>query len=269
MSAQDLPLELRGALTNVARVPRLLVASDFDGTLAPIVDNPDDARPLAGSVAALQALAGLPCTTAALISGRALGDLARLSGMPAAVHLVGSHGSEFDTGFVHAIDDSAKALLDTITDALAAIAAESPGARIETKPASVALHVRNADPAHAQSALDKAIAASKGWDAQVDEGKAVLEFAVIPTDKGQALDILRHQNGASAAVFFGDDVTDEKAFRRLHGPDLSVKVGPGETMADHRIESPEQVASALAFLAGERRTWLERADSRHGEAERA
>ncbi len=53
----------------------------------------------------------------------------------------------------------------------------------------------------------------------------MLEFAVIQTDKGQALDILRHQQGASAAVFFGDDVTDEKAFRRLHGPDVGVKVG--------------------------------------------
>ena len=59
----------------------------------------------------------------------------------------------------------------------------------------------------------------------------MLEFAVIQTDKGQALDILRHQQGASAAVFLGDDVTDEKAFRRLHGPDVGIKVGPGETLA--------------------------------------
>ena len=97
---------------------------------------------------------------AALISGRALRDLATLSRMPAEVHLVGSHGSEFDTGFVHAIDDDAKALLRKIKDALAAIAAEYPGVAIEIKPASIALHVRNAEPADADEALKKATAAA-------------------------------------------------------------------------------------------------------------
>ena len=145
----DLPLELRRALNTVARVPRLLVACDYDGTMAPIVANPDDARPLDESAAALRELAALPSTVAALISGRALRDLATLSRMPAEVHLVGSHGSEFDTGFVHGIDQSAKALLGKIKDTLAAIAAEFPGVAIEIKPASIALHVRNADPADA------------------------------------------------------------------------------------------------------------------------
>ena len=256
MSAQDLPRELRRALSGVARVPRLLVAADFDGTIAPIVERPDDARPLPESTTAMRALAGLPSTTAALISGRALRDLATLSRMPAEVHLVGSHGSEFDAGFVHAIDDDAKAQLRKIKDTLSAIAAEYPGVTIELKPASIALHVRNAAPDDAQEALDRALSAAERWDAQTTEGKAVLEFAVVTTDKGQALDILRHQEGASAAVFIGDDVTDEKAFRRLHGPDIGVKVGPGDTLAEYRVESPEDVAATLAFLLDERRTWL-------------
>lgn len=224
--------------------------------MAPIVANPDDARPLAESAAALRDLAALPSTTAAVISGRALRDLAALSRMPAEVHLVGSHGSEFDTGFVHAIDDAAKALLGRIRDALGAIAAEYPGVTIEIKPASVALHVRNADAADAAEAQRKAHAAAQSWDAELTEGKAVLEFAVIKTDKGQALDILRHQEGASAAVFIGDDVTDEKAFRRLHGPDIGIKVGPGESLAGFRVESPEDVAVALELLLDARRTWL-------------
>ena len=224
--------------------------------MAPIVANPDDARPLAESAAALRALADLPSTTAALISGRALRDLATLSRMPAEVHLVGSHGSEFDTGFVHAIDDAAKALLGEIKDALSAIAAEYPGVAIEIKPASVALHVRNADPADGREALTKAYSAAQHWDTEVTEGKAVLEFAVIQTDKGQALDILRDREGASAAVFFGDDVTDEKAFRRLHGPDVGIKVGDGETLARYRIESPEEVAVVLECLLEARRSWL-------------
>ncbi len=139
---------------------------------------------------------------------------------------------------------------------MSAIAAEYPGVAIEIKPASVALHVRNADPADGKEALTKAHAASQHWDAQITEGKAVLEFAVIQTDKGQALDILRHQEGASAAVFIGDDVTDEKAFRRLHGPDIGIKVGDGDTLAGYRIESPEDVAAALECLLEARRTWL-------------
>ncbi|WP_102141652.1 trehalose-phosphatase [Mycobacterium hubeiense] len=256
MASRELPLELKRALGTVARVPRLLVACDYDGTLAPIVANPDDARPLTESAAALRELAGLPSTAAALISGRALRDLATLSRMPAEVHLVGSHGSEFDTGFVHAIDDAAKALLRRIKDTLSAIAAEYPGVAIEIKPASIALHVRNADPADADGALKKARSAAAAWDAQITEGKAVLEVAVIQTDKGQALDILRHQQGASAAVFLGDDVTDEKAFRRLHGPDIGIKVGPGETLAEYRVDCPEDVADALNFLLEARRTWL-------------
>lgn len=55
MSAQDLPVELRRALSEVARTPRLLVASDYDGTIAPLVNDPDHARPHPESTTALRA----------------------------------------------------------------------------------------------------------------------------------------------------------------------------------------------------------------------
>ena len=138
----NLPPELQRALTEAAQVPRLLVTSDFDGTLAPIVNNPADARPLPEAARALIALADVPATAAALISGRALEVLRTLSSMPDTVHLVGSHGAEFDSGFTHDIDH---ALLGRITAELNAIAQRRPGVAVETKPASVALHVRNAD----------------------------------------------------------------------------------------------------------------------------
>lgn len=246
----SLPDDVTAALTRAAQVPRLLVACDFDGTLAPIVNHPGDARPLPAAADALRALAQQPATSAALISGRALVDLGTLSGLAGAVHLVGSHGAEFETGFGHEIDT---ALLQTITDELTAIAARHPGVTVEPKPASVALHVRNAAPADGESALAAARAAGTGWSAQQTEGKAVLEFAVITTDKGEALDILRDGDSADAVVFFGDDVTDEKAFRRLRGGDVGVKVGPGDTAAGFRVDSPEDVAAALEFLLDERR----------------
>ena len=123
---------------------------------------------------------------------------------------------------------------------------------METKPASVALHVRNASATDGQAALDAATAASPPWQAHVTEGKSVLEFAVVATDKGEAIDVLRERTGATAVVFFGDDVTDEKAFRRMRESDVGVKVGPGKTLAPYRIDSPDDVADALIQLLARR-----------------
>jgi len=253
--ADGLPQDLRDALDAAAVLPRLLVACDYDGTLAPIVANPQDARPLPASSAALEELATLPATTVSLISGRALSVLKELSGVSDRVHLVGSHGSEFDTGFVSPIDAAAEALLVEIKQALDTIAAQYPGVTTELKPASVALHVRNAAGDDGAAAMLRAEEAAARWDAQVTDGKAVKEFAVIHTDKGQAVDILREQCDASAAVFLGDDVTDEKAFRRMRGDDVGVKVGPGETAAGYRVDEPEHVAEALEYLLAARKAW--------------
>ncbi len=238
-------------------MPRLLIASDYDGTIAPIVSDPTKAFPHRESVSALRALAGLTGTTAAVISGRALRDLAALSRLPVEVQLIGSHGSEFDVGFVHAIDNDAKQLLTEVQAALSRVAADNPGVTVETKPASVALHVRNATPEIGLRAMQNVRQGPACWvGVQVTEGKSVIELAVIPTDKGTALETIRHQESAAAAVFFGDDVTDEKAFRVLSGPDIGIKVGEGESLAKYRVDSTEEVARALAFLLEERRTWL-------------
>lgn len=250
------PEDLSAALDAVARVPVLLVTSDFDGTLAPIVSKPSDARPLPDAAAALVALSWLPSTSSALISGRALRDLRSLSGMPDQVHLVGSHGSEFAAGFLNPLDDAARTLLIEIAHGLTTIAADTPGATVETKPASVALHVRNADPQSGAAALERGRAAASSWDVHATEGKAVLELAVIKTDKGLAIDILREQEQASAVVFFGDDVTDEKAFARLSDGDVGVKVGDGDTLARYRVAAPDDVAVALEVLLNTRTAWL-------------
>jgi len=240
---------LQRALTEAAATPRLLVTSDFDGTLSPIVNNPADARPLPAAAAALEELAGLPDTAAALISGRALSVLRELSGMSDAVQAVGSHGAEFDTGFAHPIDT---ALLARIIDELNVIAAGRPGVTVEPKLASVALHVRNASESDGAAALALATAAAESWDAHTTAGKAVLEFAVIVTDKGEAVDILRNRCAATAVVFLGDDVTDEKAFRRMRDGDIGIKIGPGETLAGFRVDTPADVATVLQFLADAR-----------------
>lgn len=257
MTAEALPADLRRAIVQIARTPRLLVACDYDGTLAPIVENPEQARPTTESVGALRSLAGLHETTTAVISGRALRDLATLSRLPSEVHLVGSHGSEFDIGFVHALDRQARDLHRRLEAELERLIDDTVGVYLEIKPASIAVHTRRAEPEVGARVTAAVRSGPCTWaGVQVTEGKEVIELAVVQTDKGRALDVLRHQVGATAAVFVGDDVTDEKAFARLSGPDLGIRVGPGQTLAGFRIVDTTEVAMVLAFLLEERRHWL-------------
>jgi trehalose-phosphatase len=257
LTAEALPAELRRAIVQIARTPRLLVACDYDGTLAPITANPDEARPLPESVGALRSLAALHETTTAVISGRALRDLATLSRLPAEVNLVGSHGSEFDIGFIHALDADARELHRKLESELEQLVLDVPGVSLEVKPASIAVHVRRAEHEAGRRVLATVHNGPALWQGvTTTDGKEVVELAVVKTDKGNALDTLRHQAGATAAIFLGDDVTDEKAFARLSGPDLGVKVGEGESLATYRVPDTIDVALVLAFILEERRGWL-------------
>ena len=150
MTVDALTIGLRRALAQLARTPRVLVACDYDGTLAPIVADPRRAAPIPESVTALRSLAAMPATTTAVISGRALRDLAVLSRLPAEVHLVGSHGSEFDVGFVHEITPAQKELHEKLLIELGALVDGRPEVYLEVKPASIAVHLRQANAEVAQ-----------------------------------------------------------------------------------------------------------------------
>jgi trehalose-phosphatase len=243
---------LESALRALARTPHLLAASDFDGVLAPIVSQPSAARPLPRSVDALTALAGLPDTDVAAISGRALDDLRTLLSPPPGVHLVGSHGSEFGPGL--SLTPERADLRRRVESGLAELVDGRPGVALETKPVSVAVHVRNAPRDVAAAVLSEVLAGPATWDGvHVSEGKEVVELVVVDASKGTALDLLRAQVGATGVLFVGDDVTDERAFAVLRDSDVGVKVGPGETLARHRVADPDEVTTLLEFLASERR----------------
>src|SRR5690606_4986012 len=198
----------------------------------------------------------------AIISGRALRDLARMVGEPEDVHLVGSHGSEFDPDFAHSLPREAVELRQRVHEQLAEIAARVPGARLETKPASVALHYREVSDEQAGEALHQVASGPGALEGVVTRhGKKVVELGVLATHKGTALAQLRQRVGASAVCFFGDDVTDEDAFAELTGPDLGVKVGEGPSRAPLRVPDPEAVARVLAALAEQRAAWLAGADA--------
>jgi len=260
MRALERPLARR--LAALARTPVLLVASDYDGTLAPIVDDPARARPLREAVVALRLLAALPNTHVAVISGRALRDLARLVGEPEDVHLVGSHGSEFDPDFAGSLPREAIELRRRVHEQLAEIAARIPGARLEAKPASVALHYREVPAERAGDALRLVEQGPGAFEGVVTRhGKKVVELGVLATHKGTALAQLRQRVGATAVCFLGDDVTDEDAFAELGGPDLALKVGEGPSRAALRVAGPEAAAQVLAALAEQRAAWLAGADA--------
>ena len=254
--------DLDQALEAIARVPILLVATDYDGTLSPIVDNPDDAKPVRESIIALRALATLSGTHCAVISGRSLSDLASLSSLDGQIMLVGSHGSEFDQDFVRTLTKEQVLLRQRVLDEMHRVAAQDERFHIETKPASIAFHYRNVVDDKAEKAVNELLAGAATWDGvRVKSGKKVIELAVVHTSKGDCIDALRHRVGATAVVYFGDDITDEDAFVRLHGPDVSVKVGTGESAATFRIHDPTEVARRLARLASAREAFLAGADA--------
>lgn len=250
--------ELVARLDQIATAPQLLIACDYDGTIAPIVNDPMKALPLRETSVALRGLANLPQTEVAVISGRSLRDLAALSRLPAEIHLVGSHGTEFDIDFALDLDPAVRERRAVLLSRLAELVEKHPEVTLEKKPASVAVHYRAVADADEVDIIlsDLAEITDDIGDLTVRNGKKVCELALVPTDKGKALSTVRAQVGATAVLFMGDDATDEFAFETLQGPDLGVKVGEGETAAMFRVETPEDAAVLLAALSARRAEWL-------------
>ncbi|MBL9148148.1 MAG: trehalose-phosphatase [Phycisphaerae bacterium] len=245
------------AIAAVACVPTLLVVADFDGTIAPIAPRPDDVQPDRDALVALRTLATLASTHVAVLSGRALGDLAARLGALDGVLLVGSHGSEFEADFAGQLDERQRALRGELRAVARDVADGHDGVHVEEKPAGVALHVRLASEERGASAVRALRERIGGLDGvYVKDGKKVIELSVVPMQKGIALGRIRQRVGASAVVFLGDDRTDEDAFDVLRGPDVSVKVGEGETAAAFRVADPRGAARTLARLATARERWL-------------
>lgn len=244
---------LEKALADIAGTERLLVALDFDGTLAPLVDRPEDARALPAAAAAVRRLADLPDTRVAFISGRAMASLLEVADPPESALLSGSHGVEtrLDGAPELALTEGEKSAVDRLRRVLETVAEGHPGTWVEVKPAGFALHSRAATPDVAAAANARAHAQVTTEMPQVTQrrGNNVLEFSVRSTTKGDAVRMLRDFSRATAVMFVGDDVTDEDGFRALGESDLSLKCGAGETSAGHRVTDPEAVASVLEHLA--------------------
>jgi trehalose 6-phosphate phosphatase len=246
--------DLGAALRAFAREPRVLVALDFDGTLAPEIDDPEQARALPEARDAVLRLARLPATRVALVSGRSLDSLARVSGLPDDVLLVGSHGIEIrldEPGDPVRLDAAERERIEVLREVLEDVAGAIDRVWIETKPAGFALHTRLASEADSRRAhlvaLEETRAELEGLT--VRRGKNVLEFAVRSTTKGEAIEHLRRYTGADAVLYAGDDVTDEDALAALGPGDVGIKAGDAETVAPFRVAGPVEMAHALTVLA--------------------
>ncbi|WP_423918258.1 trehalose-phosphatase [Frigoribacterium sp. 2-23] len=249
MSATD--VTLADALGRLATTPRLLVALDFDGTLAPEVDRPMEARALPEANEAIRRLVALDQTTVALVSGRDLAALDEITEVPESVMLVGSHGIEMRVdGHETSLTEAELELRARIHREMEAGVGDAEGVWIEEKPAGFALHTRLADEATTErvlTAVDGAVGSLEGVTTR--RGKNILEYAVRATGKNDGVERLREIVGATAVLFAGDDVTDEDAFRVLQDGDIGVKVGSGDTAATHRVADAAEMARVLGDLA--------------------
>lgn len=231
-----------GVVWDIART-RPVLAFDFDGTLAPIVEDRGAAALRPETRALLRAAALLyPC---AVISGRKRADVAaRLDGVPL-VGVVGCHGAEPGFG---PLDRTLAQRVASWGGALEAALRGCDGVEIEDKRFGIAIHYRRARvwPAAERRAL---AAATSLAGATVFPGRAVVN--VLPREaptKGDAVAALCERLGARSAVYVGDDRTDEDAFRS-DAVAVPIKIGvPARSAAAHWLPDQARVDDLLRAL---------------------
>lgn len=239
----------------------MLIALDFDGTLAPIVPHPDDAELLPAAGPVLNALAARPDTEIALISGRSLQDLQRRVHLPG-VYYAGNHGIE-----IHGpdLDDVVPAAIDLIPRVqrcfhkLEEAVGDIPGIFIENKELSLSVHFRMVDDAAEQTRINESVRRVFNEDPiglRLTTGKRILEVRPdIDWHKGKALlyiirEIEQVRGAEMLPVFVGDDKTDEDGFAALPPGGVGVLVGAADarTAAGCYVRTPEEAVVMLEKL---------------------
>jgi len=227
--------------------PTVLIALDFDGTLAPLVDDPEDSRMMSPSREALEALTALPGVVVALVSGRAIDSLLRVADPLKEWFLVGSHGIEIVPPHMKDSYAAENLVPPGLRQAFQKVVDDHPGTRLEVKAFGLALHTRGVGDGVSQAASEAATAACQQWseDLSIRRGHGIVECSVQNATKRDGLQAIMVQSGASSTLFAGDDLTDEDGFAALGPRDVAIRVGGGATIAQHRLANPEEVADAL------------------------
>jgi trehalose 6-phosphate phosphatase len=226
---------------------RPLLAFDFDGTLAPIVDRPERARvppAWADMLAELTALVPI-----AIVTGRSVTDVtARLPFSPR--YILGNHGAEDPEG---AMPSGSLGRLEAVRRRLALMADrwEPLGIVLEDKHFSLAMHYRLApDMIAAKQCIDELLV-GEHRGLHLFHGKCVMNIAPDDAaDKADAVISLVQRSGAGAALFAGDDINDEPVFARVPRDWFTLKVGHDSHPSKARflVDTQEEVGSLLQRL---------------------
>ncbi len=256
---QQLPAPTTAQLEALATTEHLLVVSDFDGTLAGFNRDVMDVPITQKSIDALRDLAHLPNTTVGILSGRQLKDLYELCELRDPVILAGSHGAEVTYNDSLDLTDEQRATYQRLQTRLQELADSEEGIFLEVKPSHLVIHtvkIVDAEPERARAVEQKAmqIRHEEFADQEIAmlHGKNIVEFSLIDMDKGKRLAEMIERFHATAAVYLGDDVTDEDAFQALRPQDLGIKVGDGDTVASTRVHTLDDVAEVLSDIATRR-----------------
>jgi len=234
---------------------------DFDGTLAEF--NPDPAAPQLTPERwdLIQRIGRQPDMAVGIVSGRRLDDLRRRTRLPDRVYHAGLHGLEIEVDgrrTDHPDLPSAQELVDGLAESLARLTRDFPGAVIEDKRASVAVHARRIAPGQREAVFARADVLAVPWIAEGRvrrlEGDAVVEYLPnIGGHKGDATrwivaDIEARTARPAWVAYVGDDITDEDAFRAIRSG-IGVLVGLRPTAATHKLNGIADVDLLLRWLA--------------------
>lgn len=238
-------------------VRSLAIFLDYDGTLTPIVSQPEQAGLADSTRAILRTLAEI--APVAILSGRELDDVRQRVNIASIVY-AGSHGFDIAgphglrrqeaTEFLPALDAAEKELRERLTDIA--------GAHVERKRFSIAAHYRKVSESNFPR-VERAVgeAAARYPQLRTIHGKKVFELLPdVDWDKGKALLWLLETLGSERAkvrpIYIGDDRTDEDAFRELEqgGVGILVSDDPRPTAASYSLKDPIEVARFLHALIG-------------------
>ncbi|HJL18503.1 MAG TPA: trehalose-phosphatase [Sandaracinaceae bacterium LLY-WYZ-13_1] len=261
--ARDLPplLDCAHVVDEELSARRPVFFFDYDGTLSPIVDRPEDATL---SEAMREALAKLAeAHTVAVVSGRGLADVRERVGLDGIVY-AGSHGFEVegpDLRLEHDAAAEATPRLAKAREGLEEALGGLEGVQIEPKEVAIAVHYRRASEADAARAVEVTERIAEGTDGlRATGGKKIVELRPdVDWDKGRALRWLLERvgegdddGGSAMPVYVGDDLTDEDAFGAIGDDGLAVLVGDhGDlTRAHYRLDDVEATRRWIEHLGG-------------------
>jgi trehalose-phosphatase len=233
----------------------LAVFLDYDGTLTPIVERPEDAVLADATRAVLRALAQRH--TVAIVSGRDLQDVRRRVDIEG-LHYAGSHGFDIAGPRGAHAHEAARACAPQMAAAAGELERETAqlaGVQVERKRFAIAVHFRRASESDApaiEAAVDRALARHAGL--RKTGGKKIFELRPdVDWDKGRAvLWLLENLSLAQALpIYIGDDLTDEDAFRALAGRGIGIVVqdAPGVSAAQYALPDTDAVREFLRQLA--------------------